>query len=427
MNDSLLMIQTVQNSIAPAKPDMGQDLRSLVVDDCLETGEQSCSSCESTEAGWASNLKYRRAWFASLGLLVLSSFATCGYFWLKRNIAGSQSTDPSTLTTVKVQGKAVNARQFWAGGDLMSAVAKRSIEVNPLCREDSSLQICNEATLGPLLVKHAIEYHVKTPRLLLEKLDTMELSPESQQAVQSGIVNIADPLVHVVAGHLSGAMRDVHDSTPDMVVRQLNEKLSPKAAHMDALRRKLFPAVSELPSSDTGAILQSTLRSNGVGFQQRAPDGTWKQSLKVSLPGKQNITRALASIPGPRALSSALFAPGVAPLEAGAPVSGPPPADDFAGDIVAAIGLPLSHLIMCALHHEGKVTLPFWTKIAITVEDALTLGGWGTLGPIGLIIDMMFCWTKRGYHYGHPAAYAAELGQQDFVTPWGQQGVVATR
>lgn len=294
--------------------------------------------------------------------------------------------------------------RFLASEELMAVVAKHSVNSNPACRSNSSQDlpaVCDATALTPFLVKHMSKHVHGMPRVLSERMASLEVNSESQEAVMSGTPHLADPQLPALAQEAVNALQEVDRSGKAVVMRRLTEKLKPHSSQLTHLRAKLFPNARDADPSDAGRNLQTVLSAHGLHVQKEADKrSAWNVEFDMAMPRGRSLTSALRSMPSGRELAPALFAPGVAPLAAPAPIGGPPPPDDLAGDICAALWLPLTHLVMASLHHEGKLTLPYWTKVIITVEDALTLGSVGTFLPvIGFIIDMVFIWSPRGYVY----------------------------
>lgn len=217
----------------------------------------------------------------------------------------------------------------------------------------------------------------------------------------SGTPHLADPQLPTIAHEAVRTLEEAGTSTPDVAMRRLTEKLKHRSSQMAQLRTKLFPKAPDVDPSTASQAMQTILFAHGLHIQREADKrSAWNVEFDMAMPEGRSLTEALRSMPSGRELAPALFAPGVAPLAEAAPAGGPPPPDDLAGDICAAVGLPLTHLVMASLHHEGKLTLPYWAKVVISVEDALTLGGTGTFLPvIGFIVDMVLMWSPRGYVY----------------------------
>lgn len=350
--------------------------------------------------------------FVAMGLLAFVALAILTVLVLVPGFIRAKMWEPSSSASQNTKAT-TSVSRFLQSDDLMSFVASRSIQANPTCRLNSELSICNATFMKPLLVKHANQRQNTMPEILLEFLSKLDISPETQEVVKAAIGNLADPFVQTLAQQLASEMPHVEGTTAEEAMQKLTNKLSSSGSQMQQYREKLFPNMPSLSDTEGGKVFQTALTSNGVRLEQKGTDNSWKAEFEIGMPRTWNLTRSLMDMPSAHDLEAALFAPGSVPLKVGAPKNGPPPPDDLAGDIVAACFIPLSHLIMCALHHEGKVTLPYWAKIVITVEDVLTMGATTLLGPIGLIIDLVFCWTPRGYHYGPAKAYPA-----GFVSPW---------
>lgn len=318
---------------------------------------------------------------------------------------------------VKHQRVPQSAARFLASEELMAVVAKHSISSNPHCQSGSSRDlppVCDAAALTPLLVAHMSKHVNGMPRILSEKLASLEMDGDSQEAVIGGTHHLADPELPALARAAVSGLQAANRSAPGMALRRLNEALKPHSSKMAQLRAKLFPNMRGVDPSVAHQTVQTVLTAHGLHVQKETEKpGGWNVDFHMTMPtGRGSLTSALQSLPSGRELAPALFAPGTAPLPQSAPIGGPPPPDDLAGDVCAALMLPLTHLVMACLHHDGKLTLPFWAKVTITVEDALFLGVNSFLPLIGLIIDMVFIWTPRGYVLTPGGAYP-----KDFLNP----------
>jgi len=399
----------------------------------VPSGQASASGCSDEESVSADDLPSTRRRYmgvaAAAGMLALG---TLGLITAKSLASDSASIpgDSSPLEAatgsefvkhqpefVKHQRAPQSAARFLASEELMAVVAKHSISSNPHCQSNGSRDlpsVCDATALTPLLVAHMSKHVNGLPRILSEKLASLEMDSNSQEAVMAGTHHLADPELPALARAAVGALQEANRSASGVAVRRLNDALKPHSSKMTQLRAKLFPNMHTVDPSVAHQTVQTVLTAHGLHVRKETEKpGGWNVDFHMTMPtGRGSLKSALQSMPSGRELAPALFAPGTAPLKESAPIGGPPPPDDLAGDVCAALMLPLTHLVMACLHHDGKLTLPFWAKVTITVEDALFLGVNSFLPLIGLIIDMVFIWTPRGYVVTPGAEYP-----KDFLNP----------
>jgi len=312
-----------------------------------------------------------------------------------------------TLTDkhVEIQERQLSALEFLQSDELMNNIAETSIKAR--CPLGSKSGSCDNKLLSASLRNHSRDFYSKVAthallRPYARALQQGSLSRAGQNHILAAVSAMGDPSIQALAGKTASVIKQHKDDPPHVIARKLQDNLETDDSKINEVRSKLFSS-NDFPDVDPEAL--SFLRPGGIGFSSRY--GSTLMSFEMAYPRLENDKNEMTNNHAPlrrtlaEPFTGQLYADGTAPLSKMAPKGGPPPPDDMAGDIVAAIGLPFSHLVMCALHSEGKVTLPYWAKVVITVEDVLLLGVWGsTLGPIGMIVDLCLIWPKRGYVYG---------------------------
>uniref|UniRef100_A0A7S0A0G1 Uncharacterized protein n=1 Tax=Pyrodinium bahamense TaxID=73915 RepID=A0A7S0A0G1_9DINO len=328
-------------------------------------GESTCSdSLPTTRLAWGSRVGFMAV--AAAACLVVLAAVGVKFAASSGQAAGdslrSQLMEATAPEVAKDQRMQQSALRFLASEELMAVVAKHSVKHNPAC-QSSSLQnvpaICNATALTPFLVKHMSKRVQAMPSIVSEMMASVEIDGKTQEAVLYGTPHIADPQLPTIAEETVSTLEEAGRSAPEVAMRRLTEKLRPRSSQLTQLRAKLFPNAPELDPSVTRQTWQTILSAHGLHIHQEAGmRNPWHLQFDMTLPEGRNLTSALRSMPSGRELAPALFAPGVAPLATGAPVGGPPPPDDLAGDICAAIGLPLSHIVMASLHRAGSSRCP---------------------------------------------------------------------
>lgn len=347
----------------------------------------------------------RIGWYAAVGGVVLVGVAMMGLVALGFTSKFKEEVHTSSAAP-GMQTPSATVPRFLSSSSLMQVVAEQSVKSNPTCRQNSSLEVCNTNTLQPLLVTHMRKHVQSMPKKLLEVLDGAVMHSDSQEAVKKAVPHLADPLFHTLAKDIVQTMQQINGSTTEVAARRLTEKLKPRSSEMQDLRSKLFPGVPPVAHASAASdMLHTVLTARGLHLQHK---GQWNMDLNVAMPQKRSLTAALESMPSGRALEEAIFAPKW-PWEK-AEIPGPPPKENFAADIVAALAIPLSHIVVSCMHHFGYLTIPYWDKVVMTIEEVLTFGALDFLPLIGFIIDMVFLWMPRGYAY--PKCSKSEY-------PWG--------
>mmetsp|Transcript_146334 Transcript_146334/g.266843 ORF Transcript_146334/g.266843 Transcript_146334/m.266843 type:complete len:452 (+) Transcript_146334:59-1414(+) len=353
----------------------------------------------------SNSTRRRIAKYAAVGGFTLLGVAMLGFiavgFTSTRKIESQVGAQSSSVADSRPP---VAVPRFLASDDLMTVVAQQSVKSNPACKENPLYQVCNASHLVPLLASHMTKHLQKIPKDIRDRLHDVHIGGDLQEAVKSAVPHLADPLVPKIANDLLPALKGVNDTTTEAAASRLSRTLKNRSSAMQELRAKLFPRTPPLTNlSAAEDMLHAALTSHGFHLQH---SGNWNMNFEMSMPRRRgiNLARELKESPD-------LFAD-LLPFEK-APKGGPPPPDNLAADIVAVLAIPLSHIVVCSLHRTGRLTLPYWTKIVITVEDLLTLGASDILPIIGLVIDMVFIWSPRGYSYESGTAHVFDPGFLD--------------
>jgi len=193
-------------------------------------------------------------------------------------------------------------------------------------------------------------------------LSDIHMNEDDQEKVRGAVSHVFDPTMASIYNDAVGVMHEHASSGPDVLHQKMKKKFQPREMELRKLRSKLLPGVEGV--SDTSAF-QKYFKEHSVGFSGKT--NGWKLRLDVSVPG--NDDGAAAAIWPGLQLATSLAAPTVTP--------GPP--HSVAAEVVAALNIPISHLVVSILYKQGKLYLPRWLKILMTIEDCFN--------PIFLIID----------------------------------------
>lgn len=332
---------------------------------------------------------------AAAGLLVCFAFY---------QVADSRGSSESALPTAKYEASisSISSTRFLKSDELMGVVADHWAQNNPQCqRNDNQLPaVCRTEVLQPKLAEamHSqVDGRLEQIPELRRLLNDIHMNEDDQEKVKGAVSHVFDPLMASIYKDAVGVMSEHAASGPDVLHQKLKEKLQPREAEMRQLRSKLLPGVERVSDADT---FKPYFKEHGVTFSGESKG--WNLRLDVSVaksgaaadalwPGRQLAapTTAAPATPPP-VLATVATTP--APVYATVPTTAAPvfatvppttegPHNSVAANVVAALDLPLSHLIVSILYAQGKLYLPKWVKIVMTIEDALICD------PILLIVD----------------------------------------
>lgn len=331
---------------------------------------------------------------AAAGLLVCFAFY---------QVADSRGSSESALPTAKYEASisSISSTRFLKSDELMGVVADHWAQNNPQCqRNDNQLPaVCRTEVLQP---EFAEAMHSQVDRRLEQipelrrLLNDIHMNEDDQEKVKGAVSHVFDPLMASIYKDAVGVMSEHAASGPDVLHQKLKEKLQPREAEMRQLRSKLLPGVERVSDGDT---FKPYFKEHGVTFSGESKG--WNLRLDVSVaksgaaadalwPGRQLATNATAApATPPPVLATVATTPApvyatAAPVYATVPpttTTEAPPPNSVAANVVAALDIPFSHMIVSILYAQGKLYLPKWLKIVMTIEDALIFN------PILLILD----------------------------------------
>jgi hypothetical protein len=341
----------------------------------------------------------------------------------------ASSSDRSSANSIinaqdpSLESESESALTFFHGHAVRRALLDLVAQTHPKCavKTDVPKPECEVSSLEPVVAR-TVHAFTNSHTIFKNALGKVNISATGRKHVLSGASHITDRRLHALARNVTNAMNcsgggDGISDQERVEILQREEQW----CDMEDLRGKLFPAIPSL-GKDTRQAQQFrrvAIRNACHSIQfSRAPAPDMSEHFKMDYPTTGQAEpwepfndwtlQGGRRLPG-SSLDIAPFAPGNPPLPQKAPTNGKPPPDDLAGDICAALVLPFSHIVMASLHHDGKLTLPYWTKLtmtiegffgAIAVEDAATAG-------ITYLVDMIYIWQPRGYHYDTPDKYPA--------------------
>lgn len=327
-----------------------------------ETGDFSVRDFSVGPLGLPAELRPSRPWRKVLtlgGLGAAAGLLVCFAFY---QVAGSRSSSQSALLTARGEAS-ISPSRFLKSNALMGVVAHHWAQNNPQClRNGNELPaFCRTEVLQPALAEamHSqVDRRLEQTPELRRLLNNIHMNENDQETVMGAVSHVFDPLMASIYKDAVVVMHEHAASGPDVLHQKMKEKLQPREMELRQLRGKLLPGVEGVSDAST---FEPYFNEHGVGFSGETKG--WSLRLDVSVadngaaatlwPGRQ-----LAVAPGP-----------------------PGPHDSIAADVVAALDLPFSHLIVSILYKQGKLLLPKWLKIVMTIEDVIFFD------PIDLIVD----------------------------------------
>lgn len=340
---------------------------------CEETEELSVGPAELPASSgelspWRKVLTLGAMGAAAAGLLVCFAFY---------QVAGSRGSSESALPTAKDEAS-ISPSRFLKSDELMGVVAHHWAQNNPQCLHDGNQlpAFCRTEVLQPALAE---AMHSQVDRRLeqipeLRHLDDIRMNEEDQEKVKGAVSHVFDPLMALIYKDAVGVMSEHAASGPDVLHQKMKEKLQPREAEMRQLRSKLLPGVEGV--SD-GSTFKPYFKEHGVGFSGESKG--WSLRLDVSV--ADNGAAADALWPGRQLAAPTPLAPATTAPPVPSTTTTVRPPNSKAANIVAALDIPFAHLVVSILYKQGKLFLPKWLKIVMTIEDVLLFD------PISLIVD----------------------------------------
>jgi len=294
-------------------------------------------------------LPYRKIFMTS----VASVFIACVVYACAGLHAPAHADQPS-------QDEPVSPLRFLQSDQLMEVVAHKWVEHNPQCHVtgSESLNVCHAGVFEPQLVS-AMHAQLSSGRsmspVMMSMLAALKMNVADRKRLASVAGHLFDPRIQELSEVAMGVINEHAKDGVKAVHRRMKEALASRNDDMQDLREKLLPGV---PQIDDSSMWHPYVRAHHVGL--RGVSKGWRMGFEMTLPkhgSTSHTTRRLK------------------------------PKNNIAADVVATLDLPFAHIIVAAMHREGELTMPYWLKIVVTIEDLTN--------PLLLIIDCCLMWPKR--------------------------------